>query len=91
MDNGEISFEKLKEIDPMMAEKLHPNDKRKIKRSLEIFLQTGTKQSAFLQNLSHTLRYNVCMIWVDTKKPILYQRLDQRIDSMIQVRNKSQI
>ncbi|KAJ5033522.1 uncharacterized protein L3040_008637 [Drepanopeziza brunnea f. sp. 'multigermtubi'] len=35
----------LKEVDPVMAEKWHPKDRRKIRRSLEIFLVTGKKAS----------------------------------------------
>ncbi|KAG0648590.1 Isopentenyl-diphosphate: tRNA isopentenyltransferase [Hyphodiscus hymeniophilus] len=40
-----IIFEKLKEVDPIMAGRWHPNDRRKIRRSLEIFLQSGRKAS----------------------------------------------
>jgi len=35
----------LKEVDPLMAERWHPNDRRKIRRSLEIWLQRGRKAS----------------------------------------------
>ncbi|KAF4553847.1 tRNA dimethylallyltransferase-like protein [Elsinoe fawcettii] len=36
---------KLKEVDPVMASRWHPNDRRKIQRSLEIWLQTGRRAS----------------------------------------------
>ncbi|KAI9667246.1 MAG: hypothetical protein M1821_000059 [Bathelium mastoideum] len=36
---------KLREIDPVMAERWHPNDRRKIQRSLEIWYQTGQPAS----------------------------------------------
>ncbi|PQE16694.1 origin recognition complex subunit 2 protein [Rutstroemia sp. NJR-2017a BBW] len=36
---------KLKEVDPIMAERWHPNDRRKIQNSLQIFLRTGKKAS----------------------------------------------
>ncbi|PSK43142.1 tRNA dimethylallyltransferase [Elsinoe australis] len=36
---------KLQEVDPVMAERWHPNDRRKIQRSLEIWLQTGRRAS----------------------------------------------
>ncbi|KAG8631484.1 hypothetical protein KVT40_000624 [Elsinoe batatas] len=36
---------KLKEVDPIMASRWHPNDRRKIQRSLEIWLQTGRRAS----------------------------------------------
>ncbi|KAK3062957.1 hypothetical protein LTS18_003033 [Coniosporium uncinatum] len=37
----ETILAKLKEIDPVMADRWHPNDRRKIQRSLEIWLKTG--------------------------------------------------
>lgn len=41
----EAILEQLREVDPVMADRWHPNDRRKIRRSLEIFLQTGKKAS----------------------------------------------
>ena len=36
---------RLKEEDPVMAQRWHPNDRRRIQRSLEIFLLTGKRAS----------------------------------------------
>ncbi|KAH9866004.1 hypothetical protein J1614_008568 [Plenodomus biglobosus] len=36
---------KLREVDPVMANRWHPNERRKIQRSLEIFLRTGKPAS----------------------------------------------
>ena len=41
----EVILQKLKEIDPIMAERWHPNERRKIQRSLEIYLKTGKPAS----------------------------------------------
>ena len=38
-------MEELKRVDPVMAERWHPNDRRKIQRSLQIYLQTDRKAS----------------------------------------------
>ncbi|WPG99013.1 tRNA isopentenyltransferase [Acrodontium crateriforme] len=38
-------LEELKRVDPIMAERWHPNDRRKIQRSLQIYLKTGRKAS----------------------------------------------
>ena len=40
-----VVLEELKRVDPVMADRWHPNDRRKIKRSLELYLQTGRKAS----------------------------------------------
>ena len=42
---NEVLLEELSRIDPTMANRWHPNDRRKIQRSLEIYLQTGKKAS----------------------------------------------
>ncbi|KAL1845975.1 tRNA dimethylallyltransferase, mitochondrial [Paecilomyces lecythidis] len=42
---AEVMLEKLREVDPVMAERWHPNETRKIRRSLEIFFQTGRPAS----------------------------------------------
>lgn len=41
----EVLLEELRRVDPIMADRWHPNDHRKIQRSLEIYLQTGRKAS----------------------------------------------
>jgi tRNA dimethylallyltransferase len=38
-------LEQLRMVDPVMADRWHPNDRRKIQRSLEIYLMTGTPAS----------------------------------------------
>lgn len=41
----EVLLARLKEVDPIMAERWHPNERRKIQRSLEIYLKTGRPAS----------------------------------------------
>ncbi|RKF60826.1 tRNA dimethylallyltransferase [Erysiphe neolycopersici] len=41
----ELILKKLREVDPLMADRWHPNDTRKITRSLMIYLKTGEKAS----------------------------------------------
>ena len=40
-----VVLQKLREVDPVMADRWHPNETRKIRRSLEIFFQTGKPAS----------------------------------------------
>lgn len=41
----EAILEMLREVDPVMADRWHPNERRKIQRSLEIWLKTGKRAS----------------------------------------------
>ena len=44
-NSGKEMLEELRKVDPIMAAKWHPNDTRKIRRSLEIWLETGKTAS----------------------------------------------
>lgn len=41
----DVILAKLQEVDPVMASRWHPNERRKIQRSLEIYLRTGKPAS----------------------------------------------
>ncbi|KAK3680005.1 tRNA dimethylallyltransferase, mitochondrial [Recurvomyces mirabilis] len=41
----DVLLKDLQKVDPVMAARWHPNDRRKIQRSLEIFIKTGRKAS----------------------------------------------
>ena len=41
----EDMLDELRKVDPQMASRWHPNDRRKIRRSLEVYLTTGRKAS----------------------------------------------
>lgn len=62
------SYARLVEADPEMAQKLHPNDHRKIARSLEVFATTGQKHSTIIADNALSegrLRYPMsCCLWV---------------------------
>ncbi|KAI2791615.1 hypothetical protein POX_c04481 [Penicillium oxalicum] len=92
----EVLMEKLKEVDPAMAARWHPKDARKIRRSLEIYFQTGRpaseiyaeqqaeKEKAVSQS-EGLLRFDKTLIfWVHAEREVLNQRLDARVDGMIQ-------
>ncbi|KAI9105908.1 IPP transferase-domain-containing protein [Phlyctochytrium arcticum] len=81
----------LKEVDPVMGDKWHANDHRKIRRSLEVFFTTGKRHSAHFaeQRASSThpnekLRYKSIIFWLYSDPDALYPRLDARVDDMIQ-------
>lgn len=93
-DTTEAMWEKLKEVDPVMADRWHPNDRRKIRRSLEIFLTTGRRASeiyAEQQSRKRTepvLRQDfskpdALLFWVHSESQVLKDRLDRRVDKML--------
>ncbi|XXH00725.1 hypothetical protein Hte_007075 [Hypoxylon texense] len=83
-------LQRLREVDPIMADRWHPDDRRKIKRSLEIFLTTGKRASDIYaeQKQSKALAgptrgpWQSLMFWVYTEPEVLKERLDKRVDKM---------
>ncbi|MDE6474353.1 MAG: tRNA (adenosine(37)-N6)-dimethylallyltransferase MiaA [Clostridia bacterium] len=74
----------LAEIDPIDAQKIHPNNVKRVLRALEIYKTTGTCKSN-LQEKNKDLKYEVCMIALDVERNVLYQRIDARVDKMFEM------
>ncbi|KAF0718619.1 hypothetical protein AaE_010609 [Aphanomyces astaci] len=85
--NPDEAYQALLQVDPDMAQRLHSRDVRRVQRSLEVFYQTGTKHSDWIAKQvgenDETL-FDACMLWVDCDRSVLAQRLDARVDNMVQ-------
>ncbi|KAG0369676.1 hypothetical protein BGZ54_009240 [Gamsiella multidivaricata] len=81
-------YRKLQEVDPIMANKWHENDRRKITRSLQVFFETGECQSDLIKKQhalpdNERLRMPSCIFWIYSAPDVLNARLDARVDTMI--------
>ncbi|KAG8158727.1 hypothetical protein KVR01_011170 [Diaporthe batatas] len=94
-DTTEAMWKRLKEVDPVMADRWHPNDRRKIRRSLEIFLTTGRPASEIYAEQQIRKRAepapqqdfskpDALMFWVHSESQVLKDRLDRRVDKMLE-------
>ena len=81
-DNGqEYLFNKLKEMDPKAAEILHLNDTKRIIRAIEIMMETGKKWSDIKDEKPNI---NPIMVCFNTDRAKLYERINKRVDIMIE-------
>ncbi len=81
----EKMHEKLAEIDPTAAENIHPNNKKRVIRALEIFYTTGktmTEQNALSKN--EPSPYEFILIGLNVARETLYERIDKRVDVMVE-------
>ena len=82
---AEEMLEKLATFDPQTAQKLHPNDKRRIIRAFEIYLSTGKTQTQANIESRKGSPYDVLMIGLTCKnREKLYERINQRVDLMLE-------
>ncbi|OPA74804.1 tRNA (adenosine(37)-N6)-dimethylallyltransferase MiaA [Paenibacillus selenitireducens] len=83
--HGAIALhDKLKAVDPVTADRLHPNDQRRIIRALEVYHLTGAPLSEQLAGQTKTSPYDLCIIGLTMERALLYQRIEQRIDEMLE-------
>ncbi len=79
---NEQLYEMLKETDPLQAEKIHPNNRRRVMRSLTIQKNTGKKQSDIEKEQKHELLYDAFIIGCTLEREHLYSRINQRVENM---------
>lgn len=82
----ELMYEKIKEIDPVYAKTITPQDRHKVVRALEIMTISQKKVSDFLASTDQLAHPDVNFrCWfVHLAKQTLYQRIEMRCDQMIQ-------
>lgn len=73
--------QRLREVDPITADKLHPNDQRRIIRALEVYHATGKPFSE--QKGKQTSPYHLLWIGLTMPREHLYERINLRVDQMI--------
>lgn len=75
--------QKLSEVDPETAARLHVNDVRRVVRALEVYQLTGIPFSQQPQTQAEPpFRYRVASLTME--REILYQRIEQRVDRMLE-------
>lgn len=78
-------YEKLKEVDPDAALKIHPNNTARIIRALEVYYLTDKPISIFQRDHDFSEEpYEAMKIGLAIDRKILYKSIDDRVDNMIE-------
>lgn len=78
-------LEEVRAFDPEYAEKLHPNNIKRIVRALEVYKTTGTTMTERAELSKQASPYDVCFIGLDAEnRQFLYDRIDRRVDIMFE-------
>ena len=76
--------EKLKEVDPKAAERIHRNDLVRIIRALEIYELTGKSITSLQEKGDYEpFELNFVKVGLTLDRKRLYERIDRRVDKMI--------
>lgn len=80
-ENGnEFVYNILKEVDAESAQKLHYNDLKRVIRALEIY-ENGCKKSDIKDDF--TPKYDYLAYTINHPREVLYDRINQRVDIML--------
>ncbi|MBP2240221.1 tRNA dimethylallyltransferase [Cytobacillus eiseniae] len=84
IDGNEKLHQELMEVDPESASKIHPNNIRRVIRALEVIHCTGKTVSDYQERQVPDLLYQTVIIGLTMEREILYGRINQRVDLMVQ-------
>lgn len=83
-EGSDVLHRKLSQVDPAAAERIHPNDLRRIIRALEVYKQTGKPLSDSWDQSERQSPYQLCFIGLNMEREQLYRRIEERVDRMIE-------
>jgi tRNA dimethylallyltransferase len=75
--------QRLKEIDPVAALKIHPSDLRRIVRALEVYQSEKTPITELQESKTEGYDYSPIKIGITRDRKELYRRIEERVDRMV--------
>ncbi len=75
---------RLSEIDCESAANIHPNNRKKIIRALEVFMLSGKPISWYNNNTKKNNNYDFIKYGIEMSREMLYDRINRRVDMMLQ-------
>lgn len=73
---------KLATVDEAGAKDIHPNNRKRVIRALEIYETSGVKKSEMIEKQEHKMIYDTCLIGLTDDRTVLYDRINKRVDVM---------
>jgi len=80
---NEYIHNKLKEIDPSAADRIHPNNLKKVIRAIEVYYETGDKIGDFSKDIKLNEEYEFFLVGLTRDREELYERINIRVDIII--------
>lgn len=80
----ECVHNRLKALDPAAAERIHPNNLKKVIRAIEVFETTGEGIREFQESFIPTQDYSCLLIGLTRDREELYRRIEIRVDQLME-------
>ena len=84
LSGWQSKHDELKDIDPVSAARIHPNDPQRITRALEVYRITGNTLTQLTEIKGDKLGGNILQLAITpTERSTLHQRIEQRYQQML--------
>jgi tRNA dimethylallyltransferase len=81
----EVMHQRLAEVDPEAAQRIHPNDPQRLQRALEVYEVSGVAMSELWRTTSEPLLESPLKIALaPAERAVIHQRIEQRFEQMLQ-------
>ncbi|MBQ3212775.1 MAG: tRNA (adenosine(37)-N6)-dimethylallyltransferase MiaA [Alistipes sp.] len=80
----EALAEQLRELDPTFYEVVDRKNPARVLRALEVCIATGKPYSALRTGVKRERPFNIVKIGVTMERAVLYERIDRRVDIMVE-------
>jgi tRNA dimethylallyltransferase len=78
-------FKQLEKIDPLEATKIHPHNRIRLIRALEIYYLTGKSKSELMTTGAYKKsKYNFYYYCINPERDNLYNKINRRVDKMLE-------
>jgi tRNA dimethylallyltransferase len=80
---NEFIYEELKKVDLVSAERMLPQNWKRVMRALEVYHITGAPISKFQQEYQRETPHNFIQFGLEWEREILYRNIEKRVDEMV--------
>ena len=81
-EGPEALYHELRRVDPASAEKIHPNNLKRVIRALEVYHLTGKSISYWHARQKDPAPFPYLKVALNLPRAVLYRRIDQRVENM---------
>ncbi len=83
--DSQLLMQRLRDVDPVTAHRLHTNDRRRIIRALEVYTSTGKPISHWQMEFDDGRDAESCKVFtLRHPRPELHRRIEERVDRMFE-------
>lgn len=81
----QVLHDELMRVDPVSAERIHPNDPQRLTRALEVYRATGRTLTSWQAEKGEPCPYDITQFAIaPADRSVLHERIAQRFDAMLE-------